>query len=69
MYFYSKEEMYNKLKEKGISIRELSKRVELPYNTVYEVIKGNSNVDGMRIRVYKKIVGELWKGEFKDDIK
>ncbi|URG13514.1 putative transcriptional regulator [Staphylococcus phage CUB-EPI_14] len=55
--------MRNRLKEKGLSIRELSKRVDLPYNTVYAIFKGQSNIDGVRLRVYKKIVNELWKGE------
>lgn len=63
MYFYDEEEMRNRLKEKGLSIRELSKRVDLPYNTVYAIFKGQSNIDGVRLRVYKKIVNELWKGE------
>ncbi|WNM55285.1 hypothetical protein CoNPh27_CDS0019 [Staphylococcus phage S-CoN_Ph27] len=51
--------MRNRLKEKGLSIRELSKRVDLPYNTVYAIFKGQSNIDGVRLRVYKKIVNEL----------
>lgn len=63
MYFYDEEEMRNRLKEKGLIIRELSKRVDLPYNTVYAIFKGQSNIDGVRLRVYKKIVNELWKGE------
>lgn len=61
MYFYDIEEIKNRMKEKNLNIRQLSININLPYDTVYQVISGRRSVDNVTIRVYKKIVNELWK--------
>lgn len=61
MYFYDIEEIKNRMKEKNLNIRQLSININLPYDTVYQVISGRRSVENVTIRVYKKIVNELWK--------
>lgn len=61
MYFYDIEEIKNRMKEKNLNIRQLSIDINLPYDTVYQVISGRRSVENVTIRVYKKIVNELWK--------
>ncbi|MDN6166967.1 MAG: hypothetical protein L0J18_12520 [Tetragenococcus koreensis] len=61
MYFYDIEEIKNLMKEKNLNIRQLSININLPYDTVYQVISGRRSVENVTIRVYKKIVNELWK--------
>lgn len=61
MYFYDNEEIKNRMNEKGINIRELSRIIGLPYYTVYCVVKGKREIGSVSVRVYKKIVDELWK--------
>lgn len=61
MYFYDIEEIKNRMKEKNLNIRQLSININLPYDTVYQVISGRRGVENVTIRVYKKIVNELWK--------
>lgn len=61
MYFYNIEEIKNRMKEKNLNIRQLSININLPYDTVYQVISGRRSVENVTIRVYKKIVNELWK--------
>lgn len=61
MYFYDIEEIKNRMKEKSLNIRQLSININLPYDTVYQVISGRRSVENVTIRVYKKIVNELWK--------
>ncbi|MDN6612137.1 MAG: hypothetical protein L0L09_11380 [Staphylococcus equorum] len=62
MYFYDIEEIKNRMKEKNLNIRQLSININLPYDTVYQVISGRRSVENVTVRVYKKIVNELWKG-------
>lgn len=61
MYFYDIEEIKNRMKEKNLNIRQLSININLPYDTVYQVISGRRSVENVTIRIYKKIVNELWK--------
>lgn len=61
MYFYDIEEIKNRMKEKNLNIRQLSININLPYDTVYQVISGRRSVENVTLRVYKKIVNELWK--------
>lgn len=61
MYFYDIEEIKNRMKEKNLNIRQLSININLPYDTVYQVISGRRSLENVTIRVYKKIVNELWK--------
>lgn len=61
MYFYDIEEIKNRMKEKNLNIRQLSININLPYDTIYQVISGRRSVENVTIRVYKKIVNELWK--------
>lgn len=61
MYFYDIEEIKNRMKEKNLNIRQLSININLPYDTVYQVISGRRSVENVTIRVYKKIVNELWR--------
>lgn len=61
MYFYDIEEIKNRMKEKNLNIRQLSININLPYDTVYQVISGRRSVENVTIRVYKRIVNELWK--------
>lgn len=61
MYFYDIEEIKNRMKEKNLNIRQLSIDINLPYDTVYQVISGRRSVENVTIRVYKRIVNELWK--------
>ena len=61
MYFYDIEEIKNRMKEKNLNTRQLSININLPYDTVYQVISGRRSVENVTIRVYKKIVNELWK--------
>lgn len=61
MYFYDIEEIKNRMKEKNLNIRQLSININLPYDTVYQFISGRRSVENVTIRVYKKIVNELWK--------
>ena len=61
MYFYDIEEIKNRMKEKNLNTRQLSININLPYDTVYQVISGRRSVENVTIRVYKRIVNELWK--------
>lgn len=61
MYFYDIEEIKNRMKEKNLNIRQLSININLPYDTVYQVVSGRRSVENVTIRVYKRIVNELWK--------
>lgn len=47
--------------EKNLSIMELARRLDLPYQTVYRIIKEDVDIDKVTLRIYKKIVRELWK--------
>lgn len=61
MNFYTISEIKKRMTEKNLSIMELARRLDLPYQTVYRIIKEDVDIDKVTLRIYKKIVRELWK--------
>lgn len=61
MHFYTISEIKKRMTEKNLSIMELARRLDLPYQTVYRIIKEDVDIDKVTLRIYKKIVRELWK--------